>query len=85
MESKSFQKMLSDGPIDRIKYSVIHINFENIEDEEERAFFESVPTSLNLPPETVDRLRDKAGELLYGSEQFQEMISELGGRIPQAD
>jgi hypothetical protein len=48
----------------------------------ERVFFTNLPTSLQLPPQKVDRVREKAGELLYQSEKFKKLIKDLGGRIP---
>ena len=69
--------------ISNIGYDIIHISFDEIADDEERKFFENLPTSLQLPPETVDRVREKAGELLYQSEEFRRLIAGLGGTIPE--
>jgi len=83
LEDKLLQKDISGGEVSKIEYDIIHITFASIADEEEREFFENLPTSLQLPPETVDRLRAKAGELLYQSEEFQELLAELGGSISE--
>ena len=76
------QKKLSEEGVSILNYDIVHITFSSITDDDEREFFENLPTSLQLEPETVDRLRKKAGELLYQSEEFQELIAYLGGRIP---
>ena len=60
-----------------IDYYIIHITVDDITDEDERMFFEDLPTSLQLPAEQVDRVRDMAGELLYQSEEFRRLIKDL--------
>jgi len=83
LEEKLLQKEISGEEASKIEYDIIHITFASITDDDEREFFENLPTSLQLPPETVDRLRAKTGELLYQSEEFQELLAELGGRISE--
>ena len=41
-----------------------------------------IPTALQLPEDTVDRLREVAGLILYSSEQFKKLVTDLGGKIP---
>ncbi len=82
-EEKFLKKQIAGKDISDIDLEIIHITFEEITDEEERKFFENLPTSLQLPPETVDRVREKAGELLYQSEEFRRLIAGLGGTIPE--
>jgi NTE family protein len=83
LKKKRLQKQLAGEDVSKIEYDIIHISFDEIADEEERNFFENLPTSLQLPPENVDRVREKAGELLYQSEEFKELIAVLGGTIPE--
>ena len=83
LEDNLLQKEISGEDFPKIGYDIVHINFASIADKDEREFFENLPTTLQLPPETVDRVRKKAGELLYLSEPFQKLIAELGGRIPE--
>jgi NTE family protein len=78
LEEKLLKKQMTDEDISNIGYNIIHSTFEEITDEEERDFFENLPTSLQLPPENVDRVREKAGELLYQSEEFQKLMADLG-------
>ena len=66
----------------KLEYDLIHISFEEIADDEEREFFENLPTTLQLESETVERVRKKAGELLYQSKEFQKLIADMGRTIP---
>jgi NTE family protein len=59
----------------------IHLSFENLEDPEERLYFENVSTALNLPEETVDKLIEVGGRLLYKNKEFQRLVKDLGGTI----
>ena len=82
LEDRLLMKQLSGEDISKIEYDFIHVNFASIADEEERDFFENLPTSLQLEPEIVDRVREKAGELLYQSKEFRKLIADLGANIP---
>ncbi|MGD9231202.1 MAG: hypothetical protein PVJ20_10350 [Desulfobacterales bacterium] len=44
--------------------------------------YADIPTSLQLPEDTVDCLRQVASRILFGSEQFQKLVHDLGGKIP---
>ncbi|NOQ66953.1 MAG: hypothetical protein GQ556_07040, partial [Desulfobacterales bacterium] len=77
LEERLLKKQMAGEDISNIGYNIIHITFEEIADDDEREFFENLPTSLQLPPETVDRVREKAGELLYQSEEFRRLIKDL--------
>jgi NTE family protein len=83
LEKGLIQKRMAEEGLSIVNYDIVHISFSSITDDDEREFFENLPTSLQLPPETVDRLRKKAGELLYKSEEFQELVAEIGGTIPE--
>ena len=43
----------------------------------ERAFFNHLPTSFALPPETVDRIREAARRILVQSPEFQRLLRDL--------
>ena len=64
------------------KTYLIEVGFEALVDKEEKASYADIPTALQLPEETVDRLRAVAGRLLFKSKPFQDLVHELGGRIP---
>lgn len=57
---------------------VIQLQFHQLADKSEREFFNSVPTSLQLPPKTVDRLRQLATRELANNVEFRRLISDLG-------
>ena len=57
--------------------TLIEIGFDELEDDEERAYFNALPTSFNLPPEAVDRLREVGARLLRNSPDFQRLLREL--------
>ena len=60
------------APID-----VVHVTFDDIRDPVARAFFLGVPTTFALPPVTVERLRDVAGQLIRENEEFQRVLADL--------
>jgi NTE family protein len=63
-----------------VKMLVFDVSFNAIRNTEERAFFESLPTSFVLEPEAVDRLREVAAKLLHQSPVFEEVLEEIGAR-----
>ena len=59
----------------------IHLAFENLEDPAEQQFFQNVSTALALPEETVEKLIEVGGRLLYKNKEFQRLVKDLGGTI----
>jgi NTE family protein len=55
-----------------------------IDDPEERQFFDAVPTSLGLDDETVDRLIAIGRRLLRDSPEFQGLVRDLNGSLATA-
>ena len=53
------------------------VTFDNLKDPEERAYFKQVKTSLVLPKDQVDRLREVAGRLLRETPAFQRLLDDL--------
>jgi predicted acylesterase/phospholipase RssA len=64
-----------------VEFQVIEVSFEQIQEDEEREFFETLPMSLTLPAETVDRLVQKAAQLLTDSPEYQSLVAELHGAV----
>ena len=56
---------------------VIEVHFDQLPDPSERRFFNSVPTALQLPSATVDRLRHLAGRELADNVEFRRLLSDL--------
>jgi NTE family protein len=69
----------ADGPAnspERRGY-LAHVTFDALKDPAERLYFKRVPTSLTLPKEQVDRLREVAGRLLREAPAYQRLIVDL--------
>jgi NTE family protein len=65
------------GACGDIKFYLAEVKFADLENEEERNFFLSLPTSFRLKPEEVDKLREVARRLLAQSDEFQRLIRDL--------
>jgi len=61
-----------------LQFYPIEVNFDALPNESDRKFFKSLPTSLKLPPATVDRVRSAAARLLRQSENYQKLLRDLG-------
>jgi NTE family protein len=66
-----------------IEFYIVHVTFDALPDKGEQEYFQSIPTTLKLPAEQVDKLREVAGRLLYSDEKFQKLVTNLGGKIPE--
>lgn len=82
---KQWEEMSAQAGSSRIakKTYLIEVGFDALVDEEEKASYADIPTALQLPEEAVDRLRSVAGRILYNSSSFQDLVREIGGRIPE--
>jgi len=56
---------------------VIELHFNQLANESDRRFFNAVPTSLQLPTKTVDRLRQLAARQLADNGEFRRLVSDL--------
>jgi NTE family protein len=65
------------GSCGDIDFYLAEVKFENLEDPEERAYMDKLPTSFRLTSEQVDKLRDAARRLLRKSEGFQMLLRGL--------
>jgi NTE family protein len=61
-----------------IELLVFDVSFNAIKDENERLYFQKLPTSFVLEDEEVDRLREVGGRLLRQSPIYQEVIDQIG-------
>ena len=66
---------IPDG--DDVQAMLIEISFDDLDSEEERAYFNALPTSFNLPPDAIDRLREIGARLLRDSPEFQRLLRDL--------
>jgi len=53
------------------------LHFRQVAGEADRKFFNSVPTKLQLPSETIDRLREMARRELAANSDFQRLVRDL--------
>jgi NTE family protein len=60
-----------------IETYVIELHFNQLVNESDRRFFNTVPTSLQLPSKTVDRLRQLAASQLADNVEFKRLVSDL--------
>jgi hypothetical protein len=65
-----------------ISTCVIDLHFKELANGADRRFFNSVPTSLQLPSEMVDGLRQLAARQLADNTEFRRLVRDLGGAIP---
>lgn len=70
-------KKKSDASCKNIEFDLIEVNLRDVPAENRKAFL-NIPTSLELPAETVDLLKDAGGDLLRRSEVYQNVIKKLG-------
>jgi NTE family protein len=61
----------------RIELYPVEVAFEYLQPAEERAWFKNLPTSFELPRETVDRLRAAGRRLLAEDPEFQKLLKTL--------
>lgn len=71
-------------PSPNLEFYPVVLSFYGLRNVEERKFFNSLPTTLSLPPETVDRLRAVGGQLLRESPTFQRFLSSYGAPAASA-
>ena len=68
----------------RIDMYPVQVAFEYIADAGERDWFKNLPTTLELPPDTVDRLCGVGRRLLKEDPNFQKMLREFNGSVRDA-
>jgi NTE family protein len=56
---------------------MVQVTFDGLKDPEERLYFKRVKTSLTLPKDQVDRLREVAGRLLREAPAFKKLLADL--------
>jgi NTE family protein len=63
----------------QIEFFPVEVAFEYIEDAKERSWFKNVPTALELPRETVDKLRTVGRRILSEDPAFNKLLGALNG------
>jgi hypothetical protein len=66
----------------KVELYPVQVAFEYIASAEERNWFKNLPTSFELPRETIDKLRAVGRRLLTEDPQFQNLLKALDGCLP---
>jgi len=61
----------------KIDFYPVQVAFEYLGSPEERAWFKGLPTSFELPPETVDKLIKVGRRLLFEDPKFRKLLEDL--------
>lgn len=64
-------------------FYLIEVSLNALQSDEERETLCALPTALHLPKNDVDHLRYAAKRVLYDNPEFQRLVSDLGGKIPE--
>jgi NTE family protein len=59
----------------------IDVSFPALEDKAEFEYLNDLPTSFDLPPEAVDRLRAAAGTIVLSSPEFRRLLKDAGAKL----
>jgi NTE family protein len=54
-----------------------------LRDPQQRAWFKNLPTTFELPRETIDKVVDAGRCLLHEDPEFRRMVADLGARLPE--
>lgn len=83
--AKGSQCTLDIAAPHQIEFFQIEVAFDYIASVEERKWFKNLPTSLELPRETVDKLRSVGRRLLGEDPQFKALLKALHGCLAGSD
>ncbi len=61
----------------QIEFFPIEVAFEYIQSERDRNWFKNLPTSFELPRETIDRVRAVGAQILNADSEFQKLVKEM--------
>lgn len=66
-----------DGSCGDIRFYVVYVGFNMLNDEKEREYFNHIPSSFHLESEQVDKLRAAARKILGQSKEFERFINDF--------
>jgi NTE family protein len=78
IESWKGESEAAGHPVD---FYLVHLAFNSLSEADERNYFQTIPTTLSLTAEQVDRIRAAAAKLLYSSPDFQRLVEDMRGKI----
>jgi NTE family protein len=76
-EREAARAQAGESQSGKIETYIVELHFSQLADESDRHFFNSVPTKLQLPSKTVDRLRLLATRQLADNVEFRRLVSDL--------
>jgi NTE family protein len=76
-EREAARAQAGDSPSGKIETYIVELHFSQLADKSDRRFFNSVPTKLQLPSKTVDRLCHLAARQLADNVEFKRLASDL--------
>jgi NTE family protein len=76
-EREAARAQSGDTQSGKIESYIVELHFSQLADESDRRFFNSVPTKLQLPSKTVDRLCQLATRQLADNVEFKRLVSDL--------
>jgi len=74
---KLADKPIPADAISPLEFSVINVSFDELADRAERDYLLNLPTSLFLPPESIDRLRAAAAQILRESAAYRRLVGDV--------
>jgi NTE family protein len=80
---RQWEAELNRADSEPVQFYPIEISFQRLTDPKERRYFDRLPTSFNLPPGALDRLRKVAGRLLRENKTYQTLLHDLTERNTQ--
>lgn len=76
-EREALRAQAGDSQSGKIESYIVELHFSQMDGDADRNFFNSVPTSLQLPSKTVDRLCQLAARQLADNVEFRRLVSDL--------
>lgn len=77
LQAKCPEAELPGGQLAKVDFYPIVVGFDSLTDPEEQKFFKNLPTTFNLSPDTIERLREVAARLLGESKGYQDLLRDL--------
>jgi hypothetical protein len=75
--AKGAQCALNLPAAHKVDFYPVQVAFEYITSQEDRVWFQSLPTTFQLPPETVVKLRAMGRRLLFEDPKFRKLLEDL--------
>jgi len=73
------------GDLHEITAYSIEVNFDAIEDRDDREYLKTLGTTFNLSGEAIDRLRKAARDVLLHSKEYEQLLEDLEATPPSDD